>query len=295
MLKILTYNAGLLKIGLFGRTLVEPAPFVNERFARLAPALLSSGADIIALQEVYDRSHQTQLINDLFGIYPYHAVSPTRRWRHFGAALMIFSKYPMVDVQYLLFDHVPFDERLFVDKGIIIATINTDVFGPIRLANTHNTSGGALHDPEGVFTSRVRDNQYRQIFAALDHDPSMKRFAVGDFNASPEVMPKNYQELLSHGYTDAWASCHSVTNDSTWDPKNELNAHGPHRLTSAQRMDHIFSKNGSGSAIWAIDARIVLNDRCVSVPGGGRVTISDHYGLIVGLETDDGTIHGKIN
>src|SRR5512133_2209836 len=144
VLKVLTYNAGLLKIGLFGRTLLEPAPHVDERFRHLAPALLALDADLIALQEVYDPRHQQSLMGDLGGAYPFYAVAPTRRFRPFGAALMLFSKYPLIDPQYLLFTRVPLDEQLFVDKGMIVTSVDAGPFGRLALANVHNTSGGAL-------------------------------------------------------------------------------------------------------------------------------------------------------
>ena len=283
MLRILTYNAGFLKVKLFGCTLVEPAPYVNERFLCLAPALLSSGADIIALQEVYDRDQQAQLVKDLASAYPHHAVSPTRPFRPLGAALMLFSKFPLMDIEYILFKKFPLDERIFVDKGMIVATIEAGAFGPVRIANTHCTSGGALHHPERSYTSRARNRQYRQIFDTLDRDRGMMRLAVGDFNAGPVVLPENYRELLSRGYTDVWAACHGEASAPTWDPKNELNAHGPHRLTSAQRMDHILFHDGADSAIKVRNAQIVLSEPCVDVPAG-KVTISDHYALMAELE-----------
>ena len=284
MLKILTYNIGLLRINFFGRTVVEPAPYVDERYAHLAPALLASGADIIALQEIYDRNQQARLRRDLSGVYPYCEFSPTRLGRPLGAALMIFSKFPITEARHILFKDVPFDERIFVDKGMIVTTIDAGAFGTIRLANTHCTSGGAIHHPEGAFASRARTKQYRQVFETLDRDPSMARLAVGDFNAGPEILPKNYGELLSAGYTDAWADCRGSANDPTWDPKNELSAHGPHRKTSAQQLDHILFKSGARNSIKVKNAQIVVLDKCVIVPGGGKVTISDHYGLMVELE-----------
>ena len=61
-LTILTYNAGLLRFQLLGPcglggTVFSNPPCVPERFPHLAAALLDSGADIIALQEVYEKTH----------------------------------------------------------------------------------------------------------------------------------------------------------------------------------------------------------------------------------------------
>ena len=283
ILKILTFNAGLLKIKLFGRTLVEPALFTDERFPYLSPALMGSGADLICLQEVYEKKHQARLISDLAPLYPFNVCAPSGRLGRLGPDLMMFSKYPIVASRVVLYRHLPPDERLCVDKGFIVAKVNAGPFGEICVTNTHNTSGGVVWHPEGRVTNRARHLQYRQLFKTIGLEQTDKRLAIGDFNCGPEATDKNYRELLAYGYADAWDQCHAAS-VPTWDPANVLNASGPHRHTSAQRMDHVLLNNDYLKNVRVVSAKIVFNEPLVALPDGRKVTLSDHYGFAAELQ-----------
>jgi endonuclease/exonuclease/phosphatase family metal-dependent hydrolase len=282
-LKFLTYNAGLFRVRLFGKKVFEAAPYVDERFAELAPALLSFGADIIALQEVFDDGHQRLLSASLSEAYPFQGSWTERKRGCFHSGLMLFSKYPILDSSGRRFSFVPWDERLFVEKGILTATVDAGPFGMIAIANCHHTSGGAIRSPEGEFTDEARRRQYRELFAALDASPAEKRIALGDFNSGPEATGKSYRELVSGGYADAWAICHGQKSAPTWHPDNLLNVRGPHRKYAAQRLDHILANDSFLRAAPPVDARIVFDEPMVAVPDG-HVSISDHYGLSAEFE-----------
>lgn len=60
-LNLLTYNVGFMRIALLGIVFYQPAAFVDERFAWLPEALLSSGADIITLQEAFGSDRKETL------------------------------------------------------------------------------------------------------------------------------------------------------------------------------------------------------------------------------------------
>ena len=62
----------------------------------------------------------------------------------------------------------------------------------------------------------------------------------------------------------------------TWDPRQPLIANGPRRHTVPRRIDHVFLPSVGGE-------RIVFKKNAVPVEGGGRVPISDHYGVQVQL------------
>lgn len=283
-LRVLTYNAGLFRIKAFGRMLFAPAPFVEERFAELAPALLSCDADILALQEVFDAEHQRLLSEALRAAYPYQDAWTESRRGKMRSGLMFFSRYPILETRGMRFRNVPWDERLFVEKGIMLSTVDAGPFGLLSIANSHHTSGGAIWDPEGIFTDAVRSRQFRQLFRALDSSPARKRIALGDFNSGPEATRRSYGELLSAGYADTWAICHGEKSEPTWSPHNPLNSRGPHRKYAAQRLDHVLANDSFLSASPPVGARIVLAEPAVSVPGKGRFSISDHYGLSVDFE-----------
>jgi hypothetical protein len=63
-LRALMYNCGLFRLKLFGfgPLLFANPPFADERFTHLAKALLDSNADVIALQEIYEKGHVNALL-----------------------------------------------------------------------------------------------------------------------------------------------------------------------------------------------------------------------------------------
>ena len=67
----MTFNAGLLVSSIFGITLFEPTPYVQERLTGIISNLRSTDADIIALQEVYNEKHKDKIISDLSDLYPF--------------------------------------------------------------------------------------------------------------------------------------------------------------------------------------------------------------------------------
>jgi endonuclease/exonuclease/phosphatase family metal-dependent hydrolase len=285
-LKLLTYNAGLFRVRFFGHSVFAPAPHIEERFAALPAALRSSGADIIALQEVYDAEHQSALVAAMAPDYPYSAVWSKRRFGRMCSGLMLFSKYPIASFEPHHFRDLPWDESFFVHKGILIAEIEAKAFGRICVANCHHTSGGALWNPEGRFAERIRSRQYQQLFSVLEATSADKRLAMGDFNCGPEATSGSYRELVANGYIDAWAEKNSGSSCPTWDSSNPLNAGGPHRKSLSQRLDHVLMNPVLAASFKVAEARIVLHEPAVEVPGAGRFTISDHYGLLVELEND---------
>ncbi len=245
---------------------------------------MASGADIIALQEVYAPTQQAQLAKLLHDAYPHCAYSPTRCLRPFGAALMIFSKYPLVATRHILFDQVPFDEQICVDKGMIIASVDIPQLGALTIANTHHTSGGALWNPEGGLAKRVRSRQYEQLFGVLDAHGGVNRLALGDFNAGPEATYDNYAELIAGKYADAWTMKNGDASRPTWDVKNILNAHGPHQRTSSQRLDHILPHQELLRRVSISRAQLMFSEPVVPLADGRKVTVSDHYGVMVELQ-----------
>jgi hypothetical protein len=99
-LRALMYNCGLLRLKLFGfgPILFANPPFADERFAHLAKALLDSNADVIALQEIYEKGHVKALLLAVKETYPYHARQNNNKNSvhfQFHNGLLFLSKYPI--------------------------------------------------------------------------------------------------------------------------------------------------------------------------------------------------------
>ena len=83
-----------------------------------------------------------------------------------------------------------------------------------------------------------------------------------------------YQRLVQAGWHDA-----NAAGGPTWDPRNALNRDGHFTGSPAQRIDHVLSWH----ALQVGAVQTVLTDEVVPVPGGRRVTPSDHAGVLAEL------------
>jgi hypothetical protein len=94
----------------------------------------------------------------------------------------------------------------------------------------------------------------------------------------------NYRQVIERGYADLFADGAGAAAAAiavTWDSQQPLNRRGPHTHQRPQRIDHVFAKPRDA---WRVaEARLVLTEPTVSVPGGNRVTVADHYGVYVRL------------
>ncbi len=284
---LLTLNCGLLRIGALGRALLEPAPFIAPRLAALPAALRDVDADIIALQEIYKVSHKRAVMKALADRWP-HADFPRGRPPHkLDSGLLVLSRFPIADARFHPFKEAPRDEKFFVHRGVFETTHETPEFGPLRLLSFHTTAGGTRHDPESAEADAFRARQIDAILdLADDGAPHSTAVLIGDLNAGPPVSMGNYRQVLARGYADLFAASvgeAAAAGAVTWDSQQPLNKRGPHSHQRPQRIDHIFLKR-ERLARWRVaEARIVLTEPVVSVPGVGNVTVADHYGVFVRL------------
>ena len=284
---LLTLNCGLLRIGALGRVLLEPAPFIAERLAALPAALRQVDADIVALQEIYKNAHKRAVMSALADRWP-HAAFPQGRPPHkIDSGLLVLSRHPMPAARFHPFKDAPRDERYFVHRGAFETVHEAPGFGSLRLLSFHTTAGGTRHDPESVMADTIRGRQIDAILGLAERGPAdQAAVLIGDLNAGPPVSMDNYRQVIARGYADLFAEGAGETAAAsavTWDSQQPLNKRGPHNHQRPQRIDHIFLKR-DWLARWRVaEARIVLTEPVVSVPGEGRVTVADHYGVYVRL------------
>lgn len=293
--RLITLNAGLLRIEWpGGLKLFEPAPWVAERAAHLPQALLAHPADVVFLQEIYLARHKDQIARQLSGLYPHAAYfrSPLRL-RLLPDSLMILSRYPLAHVSFIRFKAGRWDERLLDTKGFLIATADVPHWGRVLFANVHTTAGVFTH-PEDPRVDAVREAQLRQIHetvgnAGFHFDTSV---LAGDFNCGPPASIGNYNLVSTFGYADVYADL-ALPEQPTWSPTdNALNRGGEHAAWGCppQRIDHVFCERGKARGI---SGGIFLREDAVPVPGGGKVPLSDHYGLRVELEVRSAATAGS--
>ena len=294
-LVILTFNAGLLSINMFGYPLIVPTDYIEERLQYIPAALIAMNADVIALQEVYTKPHQDYLIAHLSEIYP-HYVSKRNRSIGLPNGLMFFSKYPIVEWEYYQFDDAgPFDEKLIANKGTLTITVSLDDLGNLTLYNVHPTSGGMLNGQDDPDIETKRQNQIDEVLQLTKRTNKGMSVVLGDFNAGPQISNRNYESLFAHGFVDVYkrvcesrGECEKIT----WDAQNPLNISGTHSTSPSQRIDHIYVQESVLDSLEISDARIIFEEAIVPLPTETveegaeipKVPLSDHYGLIVELQ-----------
>lgn len=280
MLDLLTFNVGLLR---YLGALIMPAPHVDERLAALPQALRDSGADVIALQEIYEPAHCDLLASRVRDVYPYSFYPQTGWPLKLKSGLMMLSRYELVSTLHS-FRAAPIDERFFADKGVLVSQLRVNS-APITILNLHTTAGGLLLRPEHFRIEEIRTHQINETLALATQDPGRIPIIVGDFNAGPEASPSNYAQFKSAHFIDTFARLNPGTVEVTWDPKNALNNTGPHRTSPRQRIDHAFVRDEdvNSTRIEPVEAQIVFQEPLVSIESGRKITLSDHYGLRVKL------------
>lgn len=281
---VLTYNVGLLRVRVLGATFNEPVPCVNERLQALPGVLAASNADVITLQEIYDREHRMWLVHELRKHYPYASFVQDDGLIRVSNGLLTLSRGPQEEPIFERFRHAPFGEQRLANKGFLSCVVQTNSFGFVRIFNVHLASGGILGYTVNPKHVHSRGKQLEQLIRAVRERREEKVLVAGDFNAGPEASPENYRAMLAEGYLDAYAEANVRRGPLvTWDPQNPLSIDGTQRKAPAQRVDHVFIPPFAARTFHVERADIVFDHPTVETQKEGPVTPSDHYGLIVQL------------
>lgn len=271
-LRVLSLNAGLLRLGVLGRTFLE-VPFLEERLEALVAELSGMDVDVVCLQEVFSPSHRDLLVTALVSAFPHSARVDDRR-RGLTNGLLTLSRLPLLSTSFTPFRSFSLSQRVFVQQGVLSVTVPFGG-GEVSVLNLHTTAGGA-RSPESRSAERVRARQLAEV-ARLAPGPAV---VCGDFNAGPEASPSNYESFLAAGFLDAASGLPGSSPGVTWDPGNPLNVSGHFVSCPPQRIDHVFLS--AACSIVPVRSEVVFTDPCVPA-GGGLVPLSDHYGVLVDL------------
>jgi len=214
--------------------------------------LRATGADVIALQEVFLPAHRRCLIDALRDTHP-HALAPRASRSMLGSGLLLLSAVPIRRGGF-----VPTPGVGLTERGALWAELNDPVLGPLRLVNVHLRAGPP--------------RRHAAELAHLLHVAGRRAILCGDFNCGPSIAPDFYQRILRDGWVDAFAAAGGAE-APTWDAANPLNRVGRYRRDPSQRIDHVFIPERIG--LHADAAAIVLRD--------ATPPLSDHYGMLVRL------------
>ena len=284
-LTLLTFNAGLVRVAIAGITVFEPAPFIPERLAALPAALAASGANVIALQEIFRTDHRKQIIGAARDAFPYAAWAEAPAFG-LSSGLLILSDRALEEPQQLRYSQHPLDERVYAKKGLLTATIDAGALGRLRLVNVHTTAGGKFLDYDAAKTTALRSRQLAEILQVAAMPSDAPTLLLGDFNTGPGAAEQNYREILSAGHVDLVKDANAGTPEAdlcTWDPEQPLANGKGDQKGEARRLDHVFAAEKDRARLKVEEARIVFRETVVPLSGGQLVPLSDHYGVLVRL------------
>jgi len=277
MLKVITFNAAILDVCVFGYNFYRPVEFIEQRLQHLAIALEQSNADIIFLQELFHRNYQDILSHALKRSYPYILGHAPRGWKlRLGNELLILSRYPLTAGQLTRFKQAPAEELRHTSKGFYHAQIEVPELGKLNLVNFHMSAGGKYKHPQSRSMEKIRHQQIKQLLALTQNLDNA--IIAGDLNAGPEVSNENYQQMLSANLYDLFAESGAL--GMSWDPFNPLVVRGNESHLPAQRIDHIFTDNKMFKTINNVKASITFDKPCVA-NDKSVFPLSDHYAIEV--------------
>ena len=227
-------------------------PRAAERLAGAPAALRETGADIIALQEVFLAGHRRFLAEALRDSHPY-VLAPGPMRSVFGSGLMLLSRVP-ISAGGLL----PMAGVGLIERGVLWAELAHGPGCASRVINVHVRAG-----PRGRHTAEIS----HLLRAACG-----RAIMLGDFNCGPDVAQDAYDRISREGFSDAYAAA-GMPEAPTWDAANPLNRAGRFRFEPSQRIDHVFVPDARASHVAAV--KIVF--RAEVDP------LSDHYGILANL------------
>jgi endonuclease/exonuclease/phosphatase family metal-dependent hydrolase len=279
MLKVITFNAAILDVRIFGHSFFRPVDYIDQRLEQLAFALEHSNADIIFLQEMFHRDKQDALSQRLKKCYPYVLGHAPSGWKiRLGNELLIFSRFPLTEGKLVRFSNAPAEELRHTSKGFYHAQVEMPLIGKLNLINFHMSAGGKYEHPESNIMEAIRQKQIDQL---LDYSRSLSNtILAGDLNAGLEVSTENYKQMLSSKCHDLFT--HSGAKGISWDPDNPLVKQGSESHLPPQRIDHVFVDRSLFENLKVTDAEIIFDEHCVKT-SNDAVPLSDHYGLSMNI------------
>jgi len=214
-LTVLTYNTHL-----FERT--QPVMFKPEktyyedtmRRHRILERIRTSGADVVALQELWDYDMQSYFIKELHGTYPHAArvnsiCAAPGKLLTIGNGLLLLSKWPLSDIKFKRFPTytttlIPDDHDCWANKGVLTATA---LVGDkkLRLGISHaltgedDNKGEMASDYVAIAPFSLRDHSY---ILALHKSVGANIFRIDDYGLSRGVKERLHaagKQLLKYG------------------------------------------------------------------------------------------------
>lgn len=282
-IRMATFNLGLLRLKCCCRTVKESPPFVEQRFPHICDALANCTAQIVAIQEIYEKDQVAALLAAVKHKYPHHARYDNQKFWQFHCGLLFLSEFPIEFSTIKKHTEAAAMEKRFGCKSCLVVHVYTDV-GKLCLVNMHTTAGGG-EDTESAGVDRVRESELEEAMELCEAgiQKGCKAMIVGDFNCGPEASAPNYKFMEEKGYIDLVKPFADQVG-ATWTPESVLNNLPIFADCPPQRIDHFFAHKDAG--LIAKSAKKIFTEPVVRLSADGdMVPLSDHYGVEIVLST----------
>jgi endonuclease/exonuclease/phosphatase family metal-dependent hydrolase len=245
----------------------------RDRIARVADYLKGHNADIICLQETWDKENQA-LLREKMGpdYYCAYGVGRSKKYwlknfSNFCGGLMIFSKFPIISEEFSTFTRFYSFCEIFGHKGFLEAKVETP-WGVLRVIDTH------LHS--WIFWGKRF--RLKQLDKIMDHlGPGGAPVVMGgDFNQHDILGHESFAAMLATNDFVIPADQASLFSVPTYRKENPFVDMWPNRVPFSHRLDYIFAR---GMEEWRL---IVKDNRPIIL----NPPLSDHdpVQLILGNE-----------
>ena len=285
-LRLLTYNTHLMVGSILeeGADLFRKNPILfhdEDRYAAMIQRIKDSGADIVALQEVWSTTNMDRIQNDLRSTYKYTDRGSNGATLKAGSGIVILSKFPLSEGSFVEFKGAhDWDERM-ATKGALAVTVDLLDGSKIRVGLTH-----CWTDAGGDECTNIKD----LVGETLSHDrPAVM---MGDFNIHRRGNPAKYGKLTAlmagRGATDSWTELHGpawsdacATDDQIHN--NLAQFFSPDRDTPAPDcIDYLYLRNHGTGHLRPVKAE-VLRDWKTDIKNRPPYWYWVHQGTVSGL------------
>lgn len=303
-LKVLTFNTWLLYPLPFGIGSAQQ----NDMRKKIIPhAVAKTGADIVALQEVWNSPYRFHVI-DAMKEYGYEVVAGDGSGiLRYGSGLLIFSKYPTRKLETLVYSTPTRPDENFASKGAFKTEVKLPDIGWIDFYNTH-VGAVAFNQEKMKFVESDTHERDRQLGQLAEWVRSTRRgklqILAGDFNVEPHKFHEKFYDTFTRGYRilteqgfhnvglgflDTYYEAHQE-----WQTGLTSTSNNPYAMTNPfdprikgvpnRRIDFIFMS--PNQYLTVIDSKVVLTDTFSDalLKKAGLDTApnaySDHYGVL---------------
>ncbi|MBT3982232.1 MAG: hypothetical protein HOE90_12815 [Bacteriovoracaceae bacterium] len=269
-LNVLSFNVAGLPLSVGTPFVKERAPLLRKKLAELYQW---GKVDVVLIQEAWARYFKKNLLRACF---PF-AVGGNEFT--LGSGLMILSRFPITECEYIPFDESPkfpksnADGEWLVKKGFYLAQIDHPTLKKVWISNTHLTANYA---PFSHSFEDYRKSQVKQLFEeTLKKAGGDPLIIGGDINMGPGKF--SMDEIWTQ-LPGLYPDLRRVPVDPkvvTYCKKNFYNR----SWVDPCQLDHIFHTNHFSS----VDYQIMFQEMGL-INEKTAAQLSDHYGLFTQLQ-----------